>query len=218
MRGLFITFEGPEGAGKSTQVRRLAARMEAQGLRTLCTREPGGTPMGEAIRGILQHDRAGEPPCAESEILLFLASRAHLVRSVIRPALIDGICVLCDRFSDSTTAYQGYGRGFAMDDVVRMNRFAIGDTTPDVTLLMDIDVSAGFARLARRRGAGDRQDAPDRMERETLAFHERVRAGFLDLARREPERFRVFDAGRPEDAIAEDVWLEVRNALDRARR
>ena len=192
--GRFITFEGPEGGGKTTQARRLVTHLEAAGHTVLYTREPGGTPTGEAIRDILQHDRAGEPICAEAEVLLFAASRAQLVRRVIRPALEQGIWVVADRFMDSTTVYQGFGRGFPVERMIEINAFAVGETVPDLTLLLDVEVEHGFRRLRARQESGG--GGPDRMEREARAFHERVRAGYLELARRWPERFRIIDASR----------------------
>jgi dTMP kinase len=148
--GQFITFEGPEGGGKSTHIKRLAARLKALGHEVLLTREPGGTPTGEAIRGILQHDHTGEAICPEAELLLFEASRAQLVRTVILPALQKGVWVLCDRFADSTTAYQGYGRGFDLETILMLNQHAMGDCVPALTLLMDIEVQVGRERLAQR--------------------------------------------------------------------
>ncbi len=209
--GRFITFEGPEGGGKTTQARRLVAHLEAAGHTVLYTREPGGTPTGEAIREILQHDRAGEPIGPEAEVLLFAASRAQLVRRVIRPALAQGIWVVADRFMDSTTVYQGYGRGFPVERMIEINAFAVGGTVPDLTLLLDLDVTDGLRRLRTRQAEGG--PAPDRMEREERTFHERVRAGYLDLARRWPERFRVIDASAAEASVAEAVRNEVARAL-----
>lgn len=138
MRGVFITFEGPEGSGKSSHVRLLKERLEARGREVLLTREPGGTPLGENIRGLLQHDHAGEPPVDRAEVMLFLASRAQLCERVIRPALDRGAWVVCDRFSDSTLAYQGHGRGFDVDTLRVMNTFATADLVPDLTILLDI--------------------------------------------------------------------------------
>lgn len=206
-RGRFITLEGPEGGGKTTQAARLVARLEARGLSTLYTREPGGTPTGEAIRNLLQHDASGEPICPETEVLLFAASRAQLVRRVIQPALEQGRWVVCDRFADSTTVYQGYGRGFPVERMLAINEFAIAECVPDRTFLLDLDVDAGFRRLAARQAA--RGEGPDRMEREAREFHERVRAGYLALARRWPDRFRLLDAGVGEEAVAESLWREV---------
>lgn len=211
-RGRFITFEGPEGSGKTTQARRLIARLEERAIEVLYTREPGGTPTGEAIRDILQHDKAGEPICAETELLLFSASRAQLVRHVILPALEKGAWVICDRFADSTTAYQGYGRGFTLTDVKAINAFAIGPATPDRTLLLDLEVDTGFDRLAERHR--ERQEKPDRIEREERAFHRKVREGYLALANECPERFLLLDASRSPDEVAEDVWHAVREWAD----
>jgi dTMP kinase len=206
-----ITFEGPEGAGKTTQAARLVERLRRERRRVVCTREPGGTPTGEAIREILQHDRAGESPCPETEVLLFAASRAQLVRSVIRPALERGECVVCDRFADSTTVYQGHGRGFPVEQMLEINRFAVAGTEPDLTFLLDLDVRKGMQRLRsrhRREGKG-----PDRIEREALSFHERVRAGYLELAERFASRYRVLDADRPVGRLAEEIWESVADAL-----
>lgn len=210
-RGRFITLEGPEGAGKSTQAAMLISRLESRGLEVVYTREPGGTRLGEAIRGILQFDAAGESPCPESEVLLFEASRAQLVRRLILPALDRGAWVVCDRFADSTTAYQGFGRGFSVEMMETLNQFAIGHAVPDMTLLFDINVSLGLQRCAKRQHG---QPAPlDRIESETLEFHERVRQGYLALARRYPSRFRLVDAMRDVSSVAADVWAAVSSAF-----
>ena len=212
-RGKFITFEGPEGSGKSTQIRRLARRLRLAGRKVLVTREPGGTPTGEAIRGILQHDHAGELIAPRAELLLFEASRAQLVQRVIAPALERGLWVLCDRFIDSTTAYQGYGRGFELATVLAINDFAIEDCVPDLTFLLDVMIKTGFARLDLRNA--ERHAVHDRFERESKAFHNRVRTGYLKLARRWPKRMRVVNASRGMKEIEDDVWSTVRNALCR---
>ena len=167
--------------------------------------------MGEAIRGVLQYNAAGEDPCPESEVLLFEASRAQLVRQVIRPALERGAWVICDRFADSTTAYQGFGRGFSVELMETINRFAIGDSAPDMTILLDVNVSLGMQRCAKRQVGKKLQY--DRIESEALEFHEKVRQGYLELARRYPERFRKVDAMRHADPIAEDVWKLVGDAF-----
>lgn len=211
MRGRFITFEGPEGGGKTTQAGKLVERLRAAGREVLYAREPGGTPTGEAIREILQYDRAGEPICRETEVLLFGASRAQLVRHVIIPALEKGTDVVCDRFADSTTAYQGYGRGFSIEQMLAINDFAINGAVPDLTVLLDVDVATGFQRLAERHKATS--STWDRIEREERAFHERVREGYLELARRWPDRFRVVDARRDAEAVAEDVWRIVEDVI-----
>ena len=210
-KGRLITFEGPEGAGKSTQAAMLIAKLEARGIEVVYTREPGGTKLGEAIRGVLQYNAAGEDPCAESEVLLFEASRAQLVRNVIRPALDRGAWVLCDRFADSTTAYQGFGRGFSVELMETINRFAIDDAVPDMTILLDVNVSLGMQRCAKRQIGKKIQY--DRIESEALEFHEKVRQGYLELARRFPERFRKVDAMRHAEPIGEDIWKLVSDAF-----
>jgi dTMP kinase len=211
MQGFFITFEGPEGCGKSTQIAMLAERLRASGpTEVVTTREPGGTPAGEAIRGILQHDTAGSDICAAAETLLFEASRAQLVQRVIRPALDRGAIVLCDRFADSTTAYQGYGRGFAIDALLQLHEFALDGTWPDITLLLDLDVEQGFRRLQARSGGAA---GLDRMERESHEFHQRVVDGFRALAGRWPERFRRVDAAGSVDSVHEAIWTIVKEVL-----
>jgi dTMP kinase len=210
-RGAFITFEGPEGCGKSTQVQILAGRLKAGGRSVLCTREPGGTRTGELIREILQHDKADEPLVPEAEMMLFLASRAQLVRQVILPSLESGTWVISDRFMDSTVAYQGYGRGFGPDRIMALNSMVVGAAVPDLTLLLDLKVNDGFARMAERnkRTGG----AHDRMEREALEFHERIRQGYLDLASRMPDRICVIEADRDPETVSAEIWKAVCHAL-----
>ncbi|NCD32239.1 MAG: dTMP kinase [Spartobacteria bacterium] len=203
-RGRFITFEGPEGSGKTTQANRLMTRLQEKGFTVLYTREPGGTRTGEAIRGILQYNKAEEPIVDACEVLLFAASRAQLVQRVIIPALEQGTWVISDRFMDSTTVYQGYGRGFEVDKLLAINAFAVREAVPDLTLLLDVDVELGFQRLAERllRNGGKK----DRIELEDREFHERVRSGYLNLAKRWPERFTtIAGAGKTED-VTEQVW------------
>lgn len=209
--GKFITFEGPEGGGKTTQAKRLMSRLSAEGYDAIYTREPGGTPTGEAIREILQHDKAGEPICDETEVFLFAASRAQLVRKVIIPALERGIHIVCDRFADSTTVYQGYGRGFDIEQMIAINEFAIHGATPDITLLMDVDIALGFERLESRQSELFQES--DRIEREERAFHERVRQGYLELAERWPDRFVRLDATRKAEEVEKDVWDQVKRVL-----
>ena len=211
MRGIFITLEGPEGSGKTTQANLLVARLKKLGREVLYAREPGGTPTGEAIRQILQYDKAGEPICPETEVLLFAASRAQLVRHVIIPALDRGTIVICDRFADSTTAYQGYGRGFSIEQMLAINQFAIDGAVPDLTLLLDLDVSLGFQRIIQRHK--DFSSTWDRIEREEKAFHEKVRNGYLELARRWPERFRVVNAQGNPEGVEQDIWRIVENVV-----
>jgi dTMP kinase len=195
MRGRFVTFEGVEGCGKSTQLGRLRTWMKEGGIPVLATREPGGTALGRAIRQALLAPGEVGP---EAELLLYEADRAQHVREIIRPALERGLNVLCDRFYDSTTAYQAFGRGLDGERVVELNAWAAGGLVPDLTLLFDLPVEEGLRR-ARRGGGGDR------LEREALAFHERVRGGFLELARREPARFRIIPPSTIEEVHARVV-------------
>lgn len=203
-QGQFITFEGPEGGGKSTHIKRLAERLKGLGFEVLLTREPGGTPTGETIRGILQHEQSGESICPETELLLFEASRAQLVRTVILPALKRGVWVLCDRFIDSTTAYQGYGRGFDLETISFLNAYAVGPCMPALTVVMDVDVKTSRERLVQRNLA--QNTTSDRIEREAGGFHERVHQGFLELAQRYPDRVKVVNAMREQEAVAADIW------------
>ena len=209
-RGKFITFEGPEGSGKSTHIRLLRAFLEARGVGVTVTREPGGTPLGESIRNLLQHDQS-EAPVARAEVLLFLACRAQHVERLIRPALEAGTWVLCDRFDDSTMAYQGYARGFDLALLGNVNGFAVDGLRPDLTVLLDVSPETSRARLAERQAAT--ATAPDRIEREHDAFHVRVRDGFLDLARREPGRFVVVNSERGQGAVERDVCAAVEERL-----
>lgn len=211
-KGKFITFEGPEGGGKSTHIRRLGAHLQALGHEVLLTREPGGTPTGETIRGILQHEQSGEAICPETELLLFEASRAQLVRTVILPALNLGKWVLCDRFVDSTTAYQGYGRGFDLETIFMLNGYAMGPCVPDLTIVMDVDVKTGRDRLSQRNLAMN--TTSDRIEREAVEFHERVYRGFHELAKRWPDRIKVVNAMREQAVVAADIWALMTGALD----
>jgi len=200
--GKFITFEGPEGSGKSTHIRLLKAFLEARGVEVVLTREPGGTPLGESVRNLLQHDQH-DAPVARAEVLLFLACRAQHVARLIRPALEAGKWVLCDRFDDSTMAYQGYARGFDLALLGSVNDFAVDGLRPDLTVLLDVPPETSRARLAAR------QAAPDRIEREQDAFHVRVRDGFLDLARNAPERFVVVNTEREQGVVEADVCAAV---------
>lgn len=199
-RGIFITFEGPEGSGKSTQIRLLTERLHHSGIQTLLTREPGGTHTGEAIRNLLQHDSSDAEMAHRTEVLLFCASRAQIVEQVIQPALEQGTWVLCDRFTDSTLAYQGYGRGFAVEELRALNRFATGGLTPDLTLLLDIPVDESFRRIHARTAE------IDRIERAERVFHERLRAGYLELAAAEPARFRVLSSMRAVEQTRIEIW------------
>ncbi len=211
MLGKFITFEGPEGSGKSTQIRLLVERLEAEGVAVVQSREPGGTSTGEAIRELLQHDAAGEPLGDRSELLLFTASRAQLMDRIILPALENGAWVLCDRFIDSTMAYQGFARGMDLATLEAINAFAIRGRKPDLTLLLDLNVEAGFRRLDERYAKG--AETHDRFEQEGNDFHTRVRDGYHALVEREPARFRVINADRSIDEVSADVWNAVKEAL-----
>lgn len=198
-RGLFVTFEGSEGCGKSTQIRRLAAWLKESGHPCLTTREPGGTPAGDRIRDLLQHAPEGHGLVSEAELFLFAASRAQLVREVIRPALERGDVVISDRFHDSTEVYQGVARRLPADMTRTVNGFAVGETVPDITFLLDMDAGEAHRRIQRR-------DRPaDRMESEPLSFYEAVREGYLRAAAAEPVRFALLDASRSEEELAADI-------------
>jgi len=202
-RGTFITFEGSEGCGKSTQVTRLAARLEQAGLRVIVTREPGGTAIGEKIRDLLQYAPESLAMTPETELLLFEASRSQLVRETIRPALEQGSVVISDRFFDSTTVYQGVARKLEPGIVATLNNFAAGPDRPDLTIVLDVDVATARARMLRRVRPAV---ATDRMEQEPLEFYERVREGYRDLARRELDRFVLIDGAQSADVIETEIW------------
>ncbi len=214
MSGLFVTFEGPEGSGKTTHANEVSDRLRGMGFEVVRAREPGGTPTGEAIRQILQHDAAGEPVTPESELLLFAASRVQLVQHVIKPALSRGGIVICDRFADSTTAYQGYGRGLDVERVLHLNEWVTDGLVPDATLLMDLDVGVGFERIRRRNREPGLVE--DRFEREERAFHERVRQGYLALARRWPERFHIIRSEAPLGDVSAAIWNVIEPLLPAA--
>ena len=206
--GKLISFEGSEGSGKSTQIARLAKHVQLLGREVLTTREPGGTEIGEQIRNIIVHNSKGDEMCAETELLLFTAARAQLVREVIAPALLRGSIVLSDRFLDSSTVYQGIGRNLAADPVAQINRFAVGDVMPDLTIVIDVPEEVSLARLKTRAS-----DLPDRMERENIDFYKKVREGYLVLAKGMPERFIVVDGTKSEDVIEKKIWSEVQSRL-----
>ncbi len=201
-RGRFITFEGGEGSGKSTQVGLLAERLRASGLETVITREPGGTPLGEAIRALVL-DNAPEPA---TELLLFAAARAEHVGKVIRPALVHGTWVVCDRFIDSTRVYQGLLGGVARDLIEVIEARSVAPTYPDLTIVLDLPPETGLQR-ATARGELSRFDA------ESADYHRRLQEGFREIARAEPDRCLVIDADRPAEAIAADVWSVVEARL-----
>ncbi len=210
MKGRFITFEGGEGCGKSTQIRLLADRLRACGKDAVLVREPGGTGLSERIRSLVREELE-DPPNARAETLLFLASRAQLVESVLRPALSSGKWVLCDRFADSTFAYQGYGRGFDLAELRRLNAFATGGLVPDRTVLLNVSPEVASLRLRAREAAT--HTVADRMECAGEDFHARLRKGFLELAAAEPNRFSVIPADGTVDEVAEKVWNSIRPIL-----
>jgi len=205
-KGKFITFEGGEGCGKSTHIERLAIRLRQDGYQVLVAREPGGTEVGEQIRHILQYSRASAAMMPETELLLFCASRAQLVREVIRPAIDDGRVVICDRFFDSSTVYQGVGRKLDRMAVAAINAFAIGACLPDLTLVIDLDPRLG---LERARG----RELFDRMENQSLEFYDRVRQGYRDLAQREPQRVKIVDGGQDLETVGQQIWTLVKSVF-----
>jgi dTMP kinase len=211
--GLFITFEGTEGSGKSTQIERVAQRLQENGRVVKVVREPGGTSIGEEIRHTLKHSQGNRSMTPEAELLLINASRAQLVREIIEPALDQGVVVVCDRFSDSSIAYQGYGRGLDLETVRRIIGFATGMRRPDLTLLLAIPLELSETRRAER-GPGlptDQAALPlrDRFEEADRAFFERVEKGYLAIAREEPDRVRLIDGAKSIETVTEAVWTEV---------
>ena len=217
--GRFITLEGGEAAGKSTQIARLAGRLKRLGLEVLELREPGGTPLGEKIRHLLKHDPDGHGMAPETELLLMNASRAELVRRRILPALRSGGAVLCDRFYDSTVAYQGHGRGLDLVAVDSVIRLAVGDLRPDRTLWLELDPETARARLAGRKAAQVAAGGPeptDRFDEEQEAFFARVAQGFRKSFDAEPQRWRRVDAGGTVEEVEEAVWSAVRDLFEGA--
>ncbi len=207
---MFVTFEGPEGAGKSTAIRAISAQLTERGLDVVTTREPGGGPLGQRIRQMLLEEGSVSP---ETELLLFLADRANHVETIIQPALDAGKFVLCDRHADSTIVYQGYGRGLDLEFLKAANRFATKGLVPDLTLLFDLDPKIGLDRLniveknlfdteAKRRDV-------NRLDREPLEFHQKVRNGFLTISREEPERFVILDAEKTPEQLVEEALTAI---------
>ncbi len=211
MKGLFITFEGNEGSGKSTQVSLLAQRLSSQGRLVRTLREPGGTPIGEEIRHTLKHSAQNQAMQAETELLLMNASRAQLVREVIRPALAAGEIVLCDRFYDSTTAYQGYGRQLDLNRVKAFIDFAVGETRPDLTLLVVVPHQVSKERLSARQST--LPFMRDRIEEADRSFFERVARGYQAIAAAEKERVRLIDGSGSTQAVEKRIWESVRPLL-----
>lgn len=207
MTGCFITLEGPEGAGKSTNREFIAEYLRERGIDVVLTREPGGTPLAERIREILLAP-ADEPMASDTELLLVFAARAQHIDQVIRPALARGAVVLCDRFTDATYAYQGGGRGLGLGRIEQLENFVQGDLRPDLTLIFDLPVEIGLSRAAARGRL-------DRFEQEGLEFFEAVRTAYLERARQAPARYRVIDAGQPLAAVQRDLQILLPQILER---
>ena len=216
MKGLFITFEGTEGCGKSTQVALLAERLCALGHRVRALREPGGTPIGEEIRHTLKHSQHNHAMAAESELLLMNASRAQLVREIIRPALAAGEIVVCDRFYDSTTAYQGYGRQLDLEKVKTVIEFAVGETKPNLTVFLHVPPEVSAERLHTRQTS--LPFVRDRIEEADRKFFERVAHGFGVIAATEPQRVRFINGAQPVEVVCERIWEMVQPVLPKVGR
>ncbi|MFW5893800.1 MAG: dTMP kinase [Verrucomicrobiota bacterium] len=210
-KGFFITFEGPEGAGKTTQAQLLVGALEEAGWDVILLREPGGCPLAEELRGLLKHFGQPGDVCAEAELLMFGAARAQLMRQIILPHLSRGGIVVCDRFADSTTVYQGMARKLAAQFIENLHEFVIENRWPDLTFLLDLTVEETLARTGRRQ---TKTDLPDRMENEDRDFYQAVRNGFLRLARAEPNRFRIVEAKQPVEEIHQRIIKEALCALD----
>lgn len=209
-KGRFITFEGGEGCGKSTQIRRLEAYLKEKGVEVLVTREPGGTRLAELIRGLLK-DEKDDPPCDRAELLLFLAARAQLVKNVILPALDSGVWVLSDRFSDSTFAYQGYGRGLDLGILKVANDFACDSLKPDLTLLLDVPPEVASSRMRKRER--ETNTSADRIELAGEEFHRKLREGFRALAAAESDRVHTIDASGTPDQVWEAVCRSLKRLI-----
>lgn len=203
-QGFFITLEGPEGSGKTSHMGPITKWLEDQGRQVLATREPGGTPISEQIRTVI-HDLKNQEMHPHTETLLYQAARAQIVEQVIRPALAQGVIVLCDRYADSTLAYQGYGHQQDLDEVRALIRYATGGLQPDLTLLLDVDVETGLKRSSQRHSKGGEWNRLDAYE---LAFHQRVREGYFELVKAEPRRWVIVDAGL--------AWQKVQASLRQA--
>ena len=203
-----ISFEGPEGSGKSTQISLLASQLQKHGKDVITTREPGGTEIGEQIRNIIVHNSKGDEMCPETELLLFTAARAQVVREVIAPALVEGKYVLSDRYLDSSTVYQGIARNLASGPVAEINRFAVGNVMPDITVIVDVPPEVSMSRLKQRV-----TDLPDRMERENIDFYRKVREGYLLLAKEMVDRVILVDGTKSIEEVSKAVWEHVQVRL-----
>jgi len=215
-KGLFITFEGTEGCGKSSQIKLLAEQLKAIGHRVRTLREPGGTPIGEEIRHTLKHSENNHAMTAEAELLLMNASRAQIVREVIRPALLAGDMVLCDRFYDSTTAYQGYGRELDLAKVKTVIDFAVGETRPDLTLFLHVSAEVSAARLRSRQST--LPFVRDRIEEADRKFFERVAHGYGVIAAGEPQRVKFINGAQPVEMVCAEIWSIVQPRLPKVGR
>ncbi len=207
-KGLFITFEGTEGTGKTTQIERLAAKLTARGETVVLSREPGGTPLGEKIRHLVKHAACGWAMVPRTEVLLFAASRAQHVEELIKPSLRRSNVVISDRYFDSTTVYQGVARAIGQTEVRAINRFAIDGLLPDLTVWIDLEPEIGFQRIQSRK-----TEPPDRMEQEKMDFYRAVRNGYRELAESEPGRFLVVDGAQSPEAVEEVIWDGVKKHL-----
>jgi len=210
---MFITFEGIEGSGKTTQIRAIAEVLAQDGIPCRVTREPGGTDIGARIRAILLHPE-NKDLVHKAELLMYMADRVQHVETVVRPALKRGETVLCDRYLDATLAYQGYGRDLDVDLLRDLHRLLLSDFKPDLTLLLDLSPEIGLSRAWRRIDADCEEDEQTRFEEEALGFHERVRAGYLELARREPDRFRIVDAAQGPARVQETILEIIKKIID----
>ena len=209
VKGVFITFEGSEGTGKTTQIQRLAKRLEDQGRTVVISREPGGSALGEDIRHLLKHSESGLNMVPRAELLLFGASRAQHVDELIKPNLAQGNIVLCDRFLDSSTVYQGVARAIDPEIVAAINQIAIADTLPDLTIVIDLDPEEGFRRIQSR------SDEPaDRMENEHIDFYKAVRQGYLELAGKNADRFLVIDGHQSIDEVEQAIWDGIKDRIN----
>lgn len=209
-RGHFIVFEGNDGAGKSTVIDAVADALTRLSVKVVKTREPGNTALGESIRALLLQNNLDEgiSVCDKAELLLFLAARAQNIAEVIEPALVEGACVLCDRFNDSTLAYQGFARGLGIEKVNDLCKWVCGETIPDLTFLLTVDPAIGLKRSLQASGNFDR------IESETKTFHTRVKEGFHRIASLYPEHFTVVDAGKEKEKVFEDVWTTIATKLE----
>jgi len=210
---MFITLEGVEGSGKSTQLDNIRAFLQERGLTVVVTREPGGTDIGRTVRSILLNPDNREMD-ALTELFLYEADRAEHVRKIIAPALSAGKTVLCDRFFDATMVYQGYARGLDLEEIRRIHRFILGNLRPDLTILLDLPPEIGLARAWAQIDKGDRTGAESRFEKEALDFHRKIRAGYLDIARHESERFCIVDAEQDAAAVRRDIKKAIERLME----